>query len=86
MPPDVALVEELKAQYRREGLGDSEVKRRLEDRLQAVIAPIRMERARLSADRGAVMTLVKHGTDKARERAASTLGDAKRALGLSYFD
>jgi tryptophanyl-tRNA synthetase len=45
-----------------------------------------MERARLSADRGAVMTLLKHGTDKARERAASTLGDVKRALGLSYFD
>ncbi len=84
--PDIDAVEELKARYRRGGVGDRKVKRRPESRLQAVIAPIRTERERLSTDRGAVMTLLKRGTEKARERAASTLSDVKRALGLTYFD
>jgi tryptophanyl-tRNA synthetase len=83
--PDTELVDDLKTRYRRGGLGDSEIKRVLDSRLQAVIAPIRAERERLSADRGAVMRLLQRGTDQARQRAASTLEDVKRALGLSYF-
>jgi len=84
--PDTGLVEDLKARYRRGGLGDSEIKRLLESRLQAVIAPIRRERDRLAMDRGAVMALLQQGTKRAREKAAATLRDVKRALGLSYFE
>ena len=84
--PDRNLVEDLKAQNRRGGLGDSEIKRLLESRLQDLIAPIRRERERIAADRGTVMMLLKQGTEKAREKAASTLGDVKRALGLAYFE
>jgi tryptophanyl-tRNA synthetase len=84
--PDCARVEELKARYKRGGLGDAEVKRLLDDRLQAVIAPIRAERQRLAADRSAVITVLKRGTEKAREKAATTLSDVKQSLGLSYFD
>jgi tryptophanyl-tRNA synthetase len=83
--PDGNLIEDLKARYRRGGLGDSHIKRLLESRLQDVIAPIRKERARLSVDCGAVMELLKFGTEKAREKSASTLHDVKRALGMSYF-
>jgi tryptophanyl-tRNA synthetase len=84
--PNASLVNELKARYRRGGLGDTEIKRLLEGRLQALIAPIRAERQRLAADRGAVMSILKRGTEKARQKAAATLGDVKRALGLAYFD
>ena len=57
-----------------------------EDRLQGLLAPIRGERERLAADRAAVLAVLREGTDRARERAASTVGAVKRALGLSYFD
>ncbi|WP_155625955.1 tryptophan--tRNA ligase [Burkholderia vietnamiensis] len=42
--PDVQKVDELKAHYRRGGLGDSVVKRVLDERLQALIEPIRARR------------------------------------------
>jgi len=83
--PDVEKVEQLKAHYRRGGLADSAVKRLLEDRLQGLLAPIREERQRLAADRAAVLGVLRQGTDRARERAASTVGAVKHALGLSYF-
>ena len=83
--PDVERVAQLKAHYRRGGLADSAVKRLLEDRLQGLLAPIREERQRLAADRAAVLGVLRQGTDRARERAASTVGAVKRAMGLSYF-
>jgi tryptophanyl-tRNA synthetase len=84
--PDVEKVAQLKDHYRRGGLADSAVKRLLEDRLQGLLAPIREERQRLAADRAAVLGVLRQGTERARERAASTVGAVKRALGLSYFD
>jgi tryptophanyl-tRNA synthetase len=83
---DADRVAELKAHYRRGGLGDSVVKRLLDDRLQAVIAPIRAQRQRLANDRSAVIDILRDGTDKARQSAAETLTRAKHALGLDYFD
>ncbi|HMC17564.1 MAG TPA: tryptophan--tRNA ligase [Albitalea sp.] len=83
--PDVERVGALKEHYRRGGLGDSVVKRRLDERLQALIAPIRAERQRLAADRGAVIDILQRGTHAARQRAAQTFGDVKRAMGLAYF-
>lgn len=83
--PDVGLVADLKAQYQRGGLGDSVVKRLLEERLQSLLAPIRAERERLTVDRGAVWQILRSGTERARERAAVTMDAVKRALGLAYF-
>jgi tryptophanyl-tRNA synthetase len=83
--PDVERVTELKAHYRRGGLGDSVVKGILEERLQALLAPIRAERQRLAEDRGALLQILRAGTERAREKAAVTVGAVKRALGLVYF-
>jgi tryptophanyl-tRNA synthetase len=83
--PDTAKVEELKAHYRRGGLGDSVVKRVLDARLQALIAPIRERRRELEADRGEVLAILKRGTMRAREVAGATLDEVKSALGLTYF-
>jgi tryptophanyl-tRNA synthetase len=49
--PDVEAVADLKAQYRRGGLGDMVLKRRLTGILQAILAPIRERRAAQSAPR-----------------------------------
>jgi tryptophanyl-tRNA synthetase len=83
--PDADKVRQLKAHYQRGGLADSAVKAVLEERLQALLAPIRSERRRLASDRGGVLQVLRQGTDCARERAASTMGAVKKALGLSYF-
>jgi tryptophanyl-tRNA synthetase len=83
--PDVAAVEALKAHYRRGGLGDSVVKRALDERLQALLAPIRARRRAFEQERGEVLAILRRGTERAREVAAATLGEVKGALGLSYF-
>jgi tryptophanyl-tRNA synthetase len=83
--PDTARVTELKAHYQRGGLGDSVVKRVLEERLQTLLGPIRAERERYAQDPGEVMALLKEGTLRAREVAAQTLSQVKAALHLDYF-
>ncbi|WP_338823715.1 tryptophan--tRNA ligase [Bradyrhizobium septentrionale] len=79
---DHHAVEELKAHYRRGGLGDATVKRRLEDILQALIAPIRTRRAELAADRDYVADVIKRGTLRAREITERTKRDVMEGLGL----
>lgn len=84
--PEGTEVEELKSQYRRGGLGDSVLKHRLEALLQETLAPIRQRREALAADRGYVREVLRAGTQRARARAALTLADVRKALGLNYFD
>jgi tryptophanyl-tRNA synthetase len=84
--PDTQRVAELKRHYRRGGLADSTLKGLLEERLQAVIEPIRLRRQRLALDRGEVMAVLRQGTERARAKAAATYAEVKRALGLTYFD
>jgi len=82
--PDTQRLAELKRRYRRGGLADSTLKQLLDERLQAVIEPIRLRRHRLAMDRGEVIAILRRGTERAREKAAATVGEVKRALGLGY--
>jgi tryptophanyl-tRNA synthetase len=79
---DQIAVEDLKARYIRGGLGDSIVKKRLDDVLQALLAPIRDRRRALARDPGYVLQVVRHGTARAREITDATLRDVRAALGL----
>jgi tryptophanyl-tRNA synthetase len=79
------MVDELKAHYRRGGLGDSVVKRVLNERLQSMIAPIRERRREFEADRAEVLNVLRRGTMRAREVAGATVSEVKAALGLNYF-
>ncbi|RKQ62994.1 tryptophanyl-tRNA synthetase [Vogesella indigofera] len=83
--PDRALVADLKARYQRGGLGDSVIKKQLEERLQALLAPIRTRREHYAQDPAQVMALLKEGTYKARAVAAQTLAEVKAAMGLNYY-
>lgn len=83
--PDTDKLTELKAHYCRGGLGDSVLKRMLNERLQELLGPIRRERKRLEADRAEVLSVLRRGTERAREVAARTLSEVKAALGLNYF-
>jgi tryptophanyl-tRNA synthetase len=79
---DHIAVEDLKARYIRGGLGDSTVKQRLDDVLQALLEPIRDHRRALARDPGYVLQVVKRGTARAREITDATLRDVRAALGL----
>lgn len=82
--PDAAGLEELKAQYRRGGLGDSAVKRRLVDALLAELEPLRQRRLVFATEPGEVMDIVKEGSRVAREVAAGTLREVRQAMRLEY--
>ena len=83
--PDQAGLAELKAHYVRGGLADSVVKKRLENCLQELLAPIRERRRQLEQDRSYILQLLKEGTGRAREAAARTVDEVKEVLGLRYF-
>ncbi len=80
-----AYVQEMKAHYRRGGLGDIKVKRYLNDVLQAFLKPIRERREQFAKDKGQVMAMLKHGTDRARIVTARTLLAVRQAMKLDYF-
>lgn len=78
--PEVDEVEELKAHYRKGGLGDMALKRRLEGILQEMLRPIRERRERLSKDRAYVMNVLRSGTDRAAVETDRTLDAVKDGL------
>ena len=79
---DHVAVEELKARYIRGGVGDSTVKKRLEDVLQGLLTPIRERRRALARDPCYVLEVVRCGTAQAREITDETLREVRAALGL----
>lgn len=83
--PNKEEVEELKAHYRRGGLGDGTVKKRLEGVLKELITPIRERREELAKDPDYIMDVLRHGTDKCRIITQQTLDEVKDGLGLFKF-
>ncbi len=84
--PDYTDLDELKAHYRRGGLGDMKVKRFLNSILQEELEPIRRRRKEFEQDIPAVYDMLKKGCESAREVAADTLGDVRKAMKINYFD
>lgn len=83
--PNKEEVEELKAHYRRGGLGDGTVKKRLEGVLKDLITPIRECREELAKDPDYIMDVLRQGTDKCRLITQQTLDEVKDGLGLFKF-
>ena len=84
--PDYPNLDELKAHYRRGGLGDVKVKRFLSRVMQEELEPIRQRRKEFEKDIPAVYEMLRAGCEKAREAAAATLSDVRRAMKINYFD
>lgn len=84
--PDYPNLDELKAHYRRGGLGDVKVKKFLIAILEETLAPIRARRKEWEAKIPEVYALLKEGCDKARAVAADTLADVRRAMKINYFE
>lgn len=83
--PDKALVAELKAHYRRGGLGDMKCKRILNDCLQELLAPMRERRSQAMADKGQLLAILQKGTEEARAISDAVLQDVKAAIGLNLL-
>ncbi|HHX3672341.1 TPA: tryptophan--tRNA ligase [Klebsiella oxytoca] len=77
-----AFVAEMKAHYRRGGLGDRQCKNALETCLQELLAPIRERRATYIQDKGMLLALLRRGSERAHELTQRTLHEVKRGLGL----
>ena len=84
--PEYQNLDELKAHYSRGGLGDVKVKKFLNNVLQAELAPIRERRKMWESRIEDVYDLLRVGSEKARETAASTLHDVRHAMKLDYFE
>ncbi|MCX7786642.1 MAG: tryptophan--tRNA ligase [Spirochaetes bacterium] len=76
-------VEDLKERYRTGKVGDVEVKEKLSRALNTFLDPIREKRAEFESRRGFVDEVIYDGTMVMREEAKKTLGEAKKAMGLS---
>ncbi len=84
--PEYACLDELKAHYERGGLGDMKIKKFLNAVMQETLEPIRLRREELAKDLPAIWAMLKAGSEKAREVAANTLAEVKRAMKINYFE
>ena len=84
--PEYSGLDELKAHYERGGLGDVTVKKFLNHVLQTELRPIRERREGWETRLPDVLEILKSGSQKARETAASTLRDVRHAMKIDYFD
>ena len=79
-------LDEVKAQYRKGGLGDVMIKNFLNEVLNDTLEPIRQRRKELEQDIPYVYEVLRKGSEVARAAAAETLADVKRSMRINYFD
>ena len=84
--PDYASLDELKAHYRRGGLGDVKVKKFLIAVLNETLEPIRERRKQYEGRIEEVYEILRKGSEHARATAAQTLGEVRHAMRIDYFD
>ena len=83
--PEYACLDEMKAHYRRGGLGDGTCKKFLIRVLEEYLAPLREARARWEKDIDTVYDILLAGTKVARERTNATLARVQKAMRIDYF-
>lgn len=83
--PDQDNLDSLKDHYRRGGLGDTEIKRRLLDVLLPELDNIRVRRMEFAKDPAQVMDMLREGCQAARTVAAQTLAEVRQAMKIDYY-
>ena len=84
--PEYQNLDELKAHYTRGGLGDIKVKKFLNAIMQEELEPIRQKRKEYEKDIPGVFRILQEGSQVAKERAAQTLAEVRKAMKMNYFD
>ena len=84
--PEFQNLDELKAAYTHGGIGDMKCKKLLNNVLNRMLDPIRQRRAEYEKDIPEIFNILKQGSESARETAAQTMDDIRRAMRIDYFD
>ena len=84
--PEYQNLDELKEHYQRGGLADMKCKKFLNEVLNKFLDPMRQRRAELEQDIPEICNILKKGTEQAREVAAQTMDEVRRAMRINYFD
>lgn len=83
--PEYANLEEMKAHYRKGGLGDGTCKKFLLNVLEETLSPIRAERAKWEKDIDSVYDILISGTERAVEKTNETLARVRGSMRIDYF-
>lgn len=83
--PNTEEVVELKKQYKKGGLGDVVLKKRLSQILNKRLTPIRERRDELRRDPKHIMNILEEGTHRARVTAKETLKEVRARMKIDYF-
>ncbi len=84
--PEYQNLDELKEHYRRGGLGDMKCKKFLNQILNEFLEPMRQRRHDFEQDIPEIYNILRKGTEKARETAAQTMDEVRKAMQINYFD
>jgi tryptophanyl-tRNA synthetase len=84
--PEYQNLEELKEHYRKGGLGDMKCKKFLNQVLNQFLEPMRERRHELEQDIPEIYNILRKGTEKAREVAAQTMDEVRKAMRIDYFN
>jgi len=84
--PEYQNLEELKAAYTKGGIGDMKCKKFLNKVINKMLDPIRERRHEYEQDIPEIYNILKKGSESAREAAAQTMDEVRKAMQINYFD
>lgn len=84
--PEYKTLDELKEHYVRGGIGDGTCKKFLNSVLNRIMEPIRVRRHEFEQDIPEIYNILRKGTDAARETAAQTMDEVRKAMQIDYFN
>ena len=84
--PEFKNLDELKAAYTHGGIGDMKCKKLLNCILNRMLEPIRERRHAFEQDIPEIFNLLKKGSETARETAAQTMDEVRKAMRIDYFN
>ena len=84
--PEYQNLEELKAAYTKGGVGDMKCKKFLNKVINKKLDPIRERRHEYEQDIPEIYNILKKGSESAREAAAQTMDEVRKAMQINYFD
>ena len=84
--PEYNNLAELKEHYVRGGIGDGNCKKFLNSVINKMLEPMRQRRHEFEQDIQKIFNILRKGTEQAREVAAHTMDEVRKAMRIDYFD
>ena len=84
--PEFKNLDELKAAYTAGGIGDMKCKKLLNNVINRMLDPIRARRHEYEQDIPEIFNILKKGSESARETAAQTMSEVRKAMQIDSFN